>query len=64
MTLDKALNKIIKEKREFYIAVYEDGSYQNMKLISSLDEKVESRNTLKDKLKTLAKEVNEDNLPF
>lgn len=64
MTLDKALDKIIKEKRKFYIAVYEDGSYQNMKLITSLDEKVESRNTLKDKLKTFAKEVNDEELPF
>lgn len=64
MTLDKALDKIIKEKKEFYVAVYDDGSYQNMKLITSLDEKIESRNTLKDKLKTLSKEIEGENLPF
>lgn len=64
MTLDKVLDKIIKEKREFHVAVYDDGSYQNMKLITSLDEVVESRNTLKDKLKTLSKEIENENLPF
>ena len=64
MTLDKVLDKIIKEKREFHVAVYDDGSYQNMKLITSLDEVIESRNTLKDKLKTLSKEIEDENLPF
>ena len=67
-TIDKALDLIIKEQRKFCVAVYQNGDYQNMKLISSLDEKVTatSATSIKDSLKEQLKleKVEDEDLPF